>query len=189
MLVYVLIAVLLYIFFRKEGLTTYLKYKEIQDQFDDDLDGETPCIYTQIPPQIARVYNVDFDSPFDRYTKTDINSKYNESYYDDISFNVQVDITKETKNNVLPFFKTYTYCDLSGGFPTCTYLTCGINESTHKNNITSHNTQVAKMLKEKKTEAKPKAINDLSIERSNASNYYDKSNQESTDYLNSIRNI
>jgi len=45
------------------------------------------------------------------------------------------------------------------------------------------------MLKEKKTEAKPKAINDLSIERSNASNYYDKSNQESTDYLNSIRNI
>jgi len=64
MLVYVLIAVLLYIFFRKEGLTTYLKYKEIQDQFDHDLDGETPCIYTQIPPQIARVYNVDFDSPF-----------------------------------------------------------------------------------------------------------------------------
>ncbi len=163
MLVYILIVVLLYIFFRKEGLTTYLKYKDIQDQFEHNLDGETPCIYTQIPPQISIVYNVDFDSPFDRYTNTNINSKYNDSYYDDTSFNVQVDITKEKNNNVFPFFKTYNYCDLSGGLPTCTYLTCGINESTHKNNITPHNTQVAEMLKKKKTEDKTKSIKNLSI--------------------------
>ena len=189
MLVYVLIVVLLYIFFRKEGLTTYLKYKEIQDQFEHNLDGETPCIYTQIPPQISKVYNVDFDSPFDRYTNTNINSKYNDSYYDDTSFNVQVDITKEKNNNVFPFFKTYNYCDLSGGLPTCTYLTCGINESTHKNNITSHNTQVAEMIKEKQTEAKSKAINNLSIERYNSSKYYDESKIKSTDYLDNIRNI
>lgn len=196
MLLYLLIIVILLRFVRKEGLTTYFKYKEISHLFDHDISGETDCIYTQIPPQIEKVYNIDFDSPLDRYNQLNIDSKYNIPYYDDTSFNVKLDINKNVANNVLPFFQTYRYCDMKDMQPTCTYLTCGTNEEKSESRtipetgqsiyVVSHNKAVAELLKKKRSEIVPKTINDLNTQRSSLSNQYIDYNNKSNNYINSL---
>lgn len=180
MLIYLLVIVILLRFLRKEGLTTYLKYKEISHLFEHDISEESDCIYTQIPPQVEKVYNIDFDSPFDRYNKLNIDSKYNVSYYDDTSFNTNLDIKKNEANNIFPFFKAYRYCDLSNNEPTCTYLTCGTNEEFH-------NKEVANILTKAKTDAKNNASARLNAERTTLSQRYESNvNKVNKDYFDKL---
>lgn len=192
MLIYLLVIVILLRCLRKEGLTTYLKYKEISHLFKDDISGESHCIYTQIPPQVQKVYNIDFDSPFDRYDTLNIDSKYNVSYYDDTSFNVEMDIEKNEADNIFPFFKTYRYCDLSNSdlsnnIPTCTYLTCGTNEELSTDKIVSHNKGVADLLKSKRLQSKSKTITELNNQRSALSKQYESNEEKYTNYINDLQ--
>lgn len=186
MLIYLLVIVFLLRLLRKEGLTTYLKYKEISHLFEHNIDGETDCIYTQIPPQVEKVYNTDFDSPFNRYNTLDIDSRYNISYYEDTSFNVETDIRKNVSNNLLPFFETYRYCDLINNEPTCTYLTCGVNEEISTNQIGSHNKEVANLLKSKRLQSKSKAISELNYQRTSISNKYNNYDRITNTYINNL---
>lgn len=186
MLIYLLVFVILLRCLRKEGLTTYLKYKEISHLFEHNISGESNCIYTQVPPQVEKVYNIDFDSPFDRYEKLNIDSKYNVSYYEDTSFNVDLDIKKNEANNIFPFFKSYRYCDLEDGKPTCPVLTCGTNEEISTDKIVSHNKKVAEIMSEKRTQAKNKAITELNNQRSTLSKQYNADKTNSNNYINSL---
>lgn len=201
MLIYLLLIVILFIFFKKEGFNTYLKYKDIPKDISDKFDTkeatpETDCIYTELPPQIEKVYNVDFDSPFDRYNKSNINSEYNISYYDDDDLlDISFDITKQESDNIFPFYQAYRYCDLSNQEPTCTHLTCGINEEIseiqnirgrQKINVVSHIKAVADLLNQKQLEVKPNATSELSTKRTNLSNEYNVNDEKSTKYLGSI---
>lgn len=187
MLIYLLVIVILLRCLRKEGLTTYLKYKEISHLFDHNISGESDCIYTQVPPQVQKVYNIDFDSPFNRYDTLNIDSKYNVSYYDDTSFNTNLDIKKNQANNILPFFKAYRYCDLKDNEPTCTYLTCGKNEEMSTDEIVSHNKGVAKLMTEQRTQAKNKTITELNNQRSALSKQYESNEEKYTDYMNDLQ--
>lgn len=207
MLIYLLVIVILFIFFKKEGFTTYLKYKDIpkdiSDKFDTKSTPETDCIYTEIPPQIEKVYNVDFNSPFNRYNQLNMNSEYNVSYYDDKSLDIDFDITKQESNNIFPFYQAYRYCDLSNQEPTCTYFTCGVNEEIsemrtirrrgrrgrQRINVVSHNKAIADLLNKKKSEVKLNATNDLSIQRTKLSYEYQENDKNSKTYLESIINI
>lgn len=180
MLVVLLVLVILVYTLRKEGLT--MQYKDICSNFTHKIPDHTPCIHTQVPPQVEKVYNIDFDSPFDRYKKNDINSIYNMSYYDDTSFNVDMDIAKQSANNMFPYFKSYTYCDLSNNLPSCVYTTCGIDEVTHRKTV-------AELMQTHKLKPQRDAIVNLKIQRTVNSVNYDTYNKASTDYLSSIRNI
>lgn len=180
MLVLLLVLVILVYTLRKEGLT--MQYKEISSNFTHKLPDDTQCIHTQVPPQVEKVYNIDFDSPFDRYKKNDIKSIYNMSYYDDASFDIDMDIAKQPSNNVLPYFKSYTYCDLSNNLPSCVYTTCGIDAVTHRKTV-------AELMQTHKLKPQSDAIVDLKNNRTVNSVHYDTYNKASTDYLYSIRNI
>tara|TARA_B110000977_G_scaffold165437_1_gene212603 strand:+ start:96 stop:644 length:549 start_codon:yes stop_codon:yes gene_type:complete len=182
MLLFILIIVISIYFLRKEGLVDHMKYKDISDNFTHNIPGDTDCIYTQVPPQVSKIYNIDFDSPLNRYKLNNIKSKYNISYYDDSSFNVDFDMVKQESNNVLPYFKAYTYCDLSNNLPSCTYTTCGIP-------IKEHNQSVSKLMNDKKLVSKKTTVDKLSNERTSNSNNYNLYNKNSIDYLYSIRNI
>jgi hypothetical protein len=180
MLVLLLVLVILVYTLRKEGLT--MQYKDICSNFTHKIPDNTQCIHTQVPPQVEKVYNIDFDSPFDRYKKNDINSIYNISYYEDASFNVDIDIAKQSSNNVLPYFKSYTYCDLSNNLPSCVYTTCGIDEVTHRKTV-------AELMQTHKLKPQSEAIVHLKNNRATYSANYDTYNKASTHYLSSIRNI
>jgi len=183
MLLYLLVIVIfIYVLCQYEGLTTYTKYKDISNNFKHNIPEDTDCIYTQVPPQIAKIYNTDFDSPFNRYSLNNINSKYNKSYYDDTSFNVDINITKQSANNVLPYFKSYSYCDLSNNVPSCTYTTCGIPEETHDKSV-------AELMNKHQKSYKETAVQKLSNERKTNSNNYTTYNTTSNNYLSSIQNI
>lgn len=168
MLIYLLVIVILLRFLRKEGLTTY------------DISGGSNCIYTQVPPQVEKIYNIDFDSPFDRYDTLNINSKYNVSYYDDTSFNINLDIKKNQANNIFPFFKAYRYCDLSNNEPTCVVETCDESDI-------SHNKGVAELMSKQRTLAKNKAITELNNQRSTLSKQYNANvNKVNKDYFDKL---
>ena len=171
----------MYLFNHYEGLTTtYTKYKEIKHNYKHKISGDTDCIYTQIPPQISKIYSNDYDSPFDRYNSTNVDSKYNKSYYDKKKFNIDIDMVKQDDNQIMPFYKSYTYCDLSNNLPTCTYTSCGIPEE-------KHDKLVAEYLQQKKMETIAPAQQKLSDEvKSNLSNYYNN-NIITNNYLESIK--
>jgi hypothetical protein len=180
MLLILLVLVILVYTLRKEGLT--LQYKDICNNFTHKIPDNAKCIHTQVPPQVEKVYNIDFESPFNRYKKNDIKSSYNISYYDDTSFNIDIDIAKQSSNNVLPYFKSYSYCDLSNNLPSCTYTSCGILEGTH-------NKTVADLMQTHKLKPQRDAIANLKNQRTTNSTNYDIYNKASTNYLSSIRNI
>lgn len=180
MLLVLLVLVMIVYTLRKEGLT--LKYKDICSNFTHNLPDDTQCIHTQVPPQVEKVYNIDFDSPFDRYKKNDITSNYNMSYYDDTSFDVDVDIVKQPANNILPYFKSYSYCDLSNNLPSCIYTTCGIPEETH-------NKTVAELMKTNQLKPQRNATENLKNQRATSSTNYNTYNNASMNYLSSIRSI
>ena len=175
-----MVVVFIYAFNHYEALTTYTKYNDIKHKFKHKISGHTDCIYTQIPQQHAKIYSNDYESPFDRYTKTNVNSKYNKSYYDTKPFDIDIDIVQQDDNQIMPFYKSYTYCDLSNNLPTCTYTSCGIPEE-------KHDKLVAEFLQQKKMEKIKSVQQNLSNEvKSNLNNYYNN-NIITTNYLESIK--
>lgn len=179
--VLLIIVFFFYLLNHYEGLTTtYTKYKEIKDNYKHKISDDTDCIYTQIPPQNAKIYSNDYDSPFERYNNPNINSKYNKSYYDKNNFTINFDIIKQDDNQIMPYYKSYTYCDLSNNLPTCAYTSCGIPEE-------KHDKLVAEYLQQKKLEMiNPVKQNLSNVIKSNLKNYYNN-NIITTNYLESIK--
>jgi len=181
MLLNIIIIIVFFIYIKRynEGLTTYLKYKDISNNFSHKISGDTDCIYTEIPPQISKIYNVDYNSPFDRYNVNNINSEYNKPYYDNKSIDIDINVTKKTDNTVVPFFKIFTYCELNNNKPTCTYTSCGISEE-------KHDKSVAELMNKKRLEKiqveTPKFLNEINKNLIN----YNNNNIISNNYLSSI---
>lgn len=179
----IIIVIFIYILRYNEGLTTYVKYKDIRKNFTHKISGDTDCIYTQISPQIDKVYNIDYTSPFDRYNHNNINSDYNKSYYNkNNTIDVDISITKQKDNQVIPYFKTFTYCELIDNKPTCNYITCGIPEETH-------NKEVAKIIYTDKIKNRNIAQQLFSNEINNNLTNYNNNNTIIHNYLSSIKNI
>lgn len=176
-----MIVIFIYVFRNYEGLTTYTKYKEIKDKFEHEISEDTDCIYTQISPQISKIYNFDYTSPFDRYKNKNINSEYNKPYYNnDNTIDLDIDVTTQIDNQIMPYYKTYTYCELSNNETTCNYTTCGIPEETH-------NKLVADFLYQKKMEMNDTIKQNVTNEINSNLNNYNNNNIITTNYLDSIK--
>jgi len=165
--------------FLREGLTEPIKYEDIRDK-TKIIGGnvQTDCIQTTISPHMDTVYNVGFKSPFDRYSDVDTDSTYNQSYYSDTSFNVDINI-ENSETNFFPYFKTYRYCDYINNEPSCVYTTCGISEK-------EHNFTIADLLKNKSTPVKQTAEIRLMNEKKNNESAYNNATVNSNNYTRGL---
>jgi len=105
---------------------TYSELHQHIPSIPDYIPGDTKCVYTYIPPQISNTYNIDFKSPYARYSDTE-----NNLYYTDNSFSVNMDVTTNVLNNVFPYSNEYEYCQLDKGLPSCSVFTCGLTDKEH----------------------------------------------------------
>ena len=175
-LLVILSFIVIYFRFFRENFDVKFKYKDIKDQVNYNISDNTPCIYTEIAPQVAKVYNNDFVNIYKSTSETNIESDYLKPYYTNISFGVDIPIAQESYNSVLPNSNTYSYCEHKNNIPSCTVLSCGISKE-------QHNYKVAELLENSKKIPQEKAIIELSQERKNNSEDYTTKINSLQDYV------
>jgi glutaredoxin-related protein len=178
---FILLSIVLYIYTFKEGLN--VTYKQIKDQISMDeikdqtsyVEDNTECIYTEINPQIATVYNYDYQNIYD-VTQTNQSNSNNlfTPYYSNRTFDVDICMNQESLNYVKPFSKNYTYCEISNNIPTCSVVSCGLDKKTH-------NYKVAELLESRKNIKQNMAMKELSEERK-------RNSQDYTSKMNTLNN-
>lgn len=142
--------------------------------------GELQCIETRIQPQRSETYNVDFNSPFDRYTTTNVSSDYNQAYYRKDPFQVDLPIVTSTKlNNVSGQIYPYTYCNWEQNQPSCVFTTRGQSQE-------KHNAQVGDWLQKKQQTEQLRATATQTRVRSIDSNTYTSYSDDTQKYIRSI---
>lgn len=143
--------------------------------------GELHCMATTIDPQRGETYNIDFNSPFDRYTTTNVQSNYNQSYYKNpFTLNLPILSNKPNEfNNVSGHIQPYTYCNWEKNVPTCVF-------TTRRQSQEKHNAQVGNWLR---TKQQTQLLNSKSNQRrirSTYSNIYERYKNDSLKYIQSI---
>jgi hypothetical protein len=140
---------------------------------------EVGCIETVINPQRSMVYNLSYTPPYDCYSKTSIDSSYNNPYYKENTFDVDIMVVQSDLKNVYPISASYTYCNWEQGKPSCVFTTRGVSQ-------TDHNARIGDWLNEKQLIPKQETAAKLYAERKRKSDDLALLENNTKKYMESI---
>jgi len=140
---------------------------------------EVGCIETVINPQRSMVYNLSYTPPYDCYSKTSIDSSYNNPYYKENTFDVDIMVEQSDLKNVYPISASYTYCNWEQGKPSCVFTTRGVSQA-------DHNARIGDWLNEKQLPAKQETAAKLYAERKRKSDDLALLENTTKKYMDSI---
>jgi len=140
---------------------------------------EVGCIETVINPQRSMVYNLSYTPPYDCYSKTSIDSSYNNPYYKENTFDVDIMVDQSDLKNVYPVSDSYTYCNWEQGKPSCVFTTRGVSQA-------DHNARIGDWLNEKQLIPKQETAAKLYAERKRKSDDLALLENTTKKYMDSI---
>jgi hypothetical protein len=140
---------------------------------------EVGCIETVINPQRSMVYNLSYTPPYDCYSKTSIDSSYNNPYYKENTFDVDIMVVQSDLKNVYPISASYTYCNWEQGKPSCVFTTRGVSQA-------DHNARIGDWLNEKQLIPKQETAAKLYAERKRKSDDLALLENTTKKYMDSI---
>ena len=140
---------------------------------------EVGCIETVINPQRSMVYNLSYTPPYDCYSKTSIDSSYNNPYYKENTFDVDIMVVQSDLKNVYPVSDSYTYCNWEQGKPSCVFTTRGVSQA-------DHNARIGDWLNEKQLIPKQETAAKLYAERKRKSDDLALLENTTKKYMDSI---
>ena len=140
---------------------------------------EVGCIETVINPQRSMVYNLSYTPPYDCYSKTSIDSSYNNPYYKENTFDVDIMVVQSDLKNVYPISASYTYCNWEQGKPSCVFTTRGVSQA-------DHNARIGDWLNEKQLIPKQETAAKLYAERKRKSDDLALLENNTKKYMESI---
>jgi len=140
---------------------------------------EVGCIETVINPQRSMVYNLSYTPPYDCYSKTSIDSSYNNPYYKENTFDVDIMVVQSDLKNVYPISASYTYCNWEQGKPSCVFTTRGVSQA-------DHNARIGDWLNEKQLIPKQETAAKLYAERKRKSDDLALLENNTKKYMDSI---